>query len=588
MNGVGQIQFNEDGTYSVIGTHTYAQAGHYVPMIDIVEHDAMTCDYLLDATIDVADEPLHGTPASGLHAAENTQFTGDIATFTDDNADAAMLYPQTLDCVAKIQWEPGHQSQGEIRFDGLQNKFIISGDYTFAEPGVKTVKGWVYDCGGATTGEIDVPLTVTDPPLTVTPAAIVLDGSPAQTMKVAHFVDPDSTAASGEFAAAVDWGDGNQVAGWIEPVSTGGFDVYATTTDSYGTGPITVTVQEDDDANAASVTDSNVQIVLDSGGTVVLGDLPDYAPMTVCAGTTADLGNQTMTFAAVTLAGGTITDGTISAASYDLQDGEIDANLAGGAATVESGGYVVLTGTNNYTGGTTIANTGTLAVGPHGLGTGTVTIDAGGTLQALDDMSLSTTQNIISVANTSQPDLAAAIDTSGYTVTLAGTIFGSADLAKAGDGTLNVSGVNNSGFIHNLVMQGGLVAASGMSNLGSGGSALVFDGGGLQWTAAFDIPASKVVDIRLGGATFDTNGHNVSIAAALGRSGDFANSVGGVTVTDSDSGNGTLTLSPSSAISIGAARRSMASSPRRPMRFSAMTAGRSSSAIRACCARSAI
>ncbi len=253
-----------------------------------------------------------------------------------------------------------------------------------------------------------------------------------------------------------------------------------------------------------------------------------------------------MTFSAATLAGGTITDGTLSAASYDLQDGEIDANLAGGAVTVAAGGYVVLTGTNTYTGGTTIENTGTLAVGPHGVGAGTVTIDAGGTLLALDDMSLSTTQNIISVANTSQPDLAAAIDTGGYSVTLAGTIGGSADLAKAGEGTLNVSGVNNSGFIHNLVVQGGLVAASGMSNLGSSGSTLVFDGGGLQWTAAFDIPASKVIDIRAGGATFDSNGHNVTIAATLGQWDDVKNWAGGVTVTDS-SGGGRLTLAPVSA-----------------------------------------
>ena len=85
-------------------------------------------------------------------------------------------------------------------------------------------------------------------------------------------------------------------------------------------------------------------------------------------------------------------------------------------------------------------------------------------------------------------------------MTASGAISGNGRLVKMGDGTLDLSGVDNSGLLGGLTVLGGFVAADESTNLGSGGSALTFDGGGLQATASFTIPSGKEIDVYPGGA----------------------------------------------------------------------------------------
>ena len=156
-------------------------------------------------------------------------------------------------------------------------------------------------------------------------------------------------------------------------------------------------------------------ILLDSGGTVDCQGLPAGAALTVTGGTTLDLEGTSRVLGIVTLAGGTITDGSIDASSYNLENGEIDANLSGGPVTMTGDGYVALTGGNTYTGGTTIAGGGTLAVGSNALSSGTVAFSAAGTLQALGDLSLSASQPIVTSS-------VVTIDTNGYNASLSGGV----------------------------------------------------------------------------------------------------------------------------------------------------------------------
>jgi autotransporter-associated beta strand protein len=89
----------------------------------------------------------------------------------------------------------------------------------------------------------------------------------------------------------------------------------------------------------------NATIGISSGTTV-----------TVTGGGTVDLNGQTDTVAGVVLAGGSIVDGTLLAASYAVQDGTIDANLSGsGGLTKTTAGTVTLGGDNTYQGGTTVS-----------------------------------------------------------------------------------------------------------------------------------------------------------------------------------------------------------------------------------------
>lgn len=168
------------------------------------------------------------------------------------------------------------------------------------------------------------------------------------------------------------------------------------------TTPTVVDVVTNNASHAIAVTNAVGASSLDVLGTVTAsgaGSLAVAGNLTVGAGGTLDLtttaGN---TASAVTLTGGSIagSGGTLTAASYNLPVGaanaSVSANLPGvGALTIsEPAATLVLSGTNTYSGDTTIAN---------------------GTLQANGSPSLpggSTLKTGTSTANTSTLNLAAA------------------------------------------------------------------------------------------------------------------------------------------------------------------------------------
>ena len=113
------------------------------------------------------------------------------------------------------------------------------------------------------------------------------------------------------------------------------------------------------------------------------------------------------------------------------------------------------------------------------------------------------------------------------TLTLAADISGTGTLSKAGAGILILSGTNS--------YSGGTTVTGGLINFLAGGlgtGTITVNGAGLQWAAGntSDVSA-QLAAIGSGGATFDTNGNNVSFATTLAGSG-------GLTKT----GGGTLTL----------------------------------------------
>lgn len=145
----------------------------------------------------------------------------------------------------------------------------------------------------------------------------------------------------------------------------------------------------------------------------------------------------------------------------------------------------------------------------------------GGTVKL--DGSFSTARTISLLA------LGGVIDTSGFNLTLNGTIINDGQLTKAGLGILTLTGANT--YAGGTLVTGGLINFNALNNFGSG--RITLDGGGLQWaTGTSTDVSSRLAAIGSGGATFDTNGSNVTFTSGL-------SGVGGIT----KAGAGSLVLS---------------------------------------------
>lgn len=122
-------------------------------------------------------------------------------------------------------------------------------------------------------------------------------------------------------------------------------------------------------------------------------------------------------------------------------------------------------------------------------------------------------------------------------LTLNSALTTATTLVKSGAGTLVLGSTGNT--FTDLYVNLGLVQADSLTKLGSG--TLNFFGGGLQFTGVYDA-STKTVTVGTGGATFDTNGNDISFANAIGNNG-----AGSLT----KNGAGSLTLNAASTFTGG-------------------------------------
>jgi outer membrane autotransporter protein len=210
-------------------------------------------------------------------------------------------------------------------------------------------------------------------------------------------------------------------------------------------------------------------------------------------------------------------------------------NQTGGTLSIDSGSQLFLSATGNGTynldgGALEIGGATSLFANFNNTG-GTPTFNlGGGTIQVIGSPLAAT------VDATLMPSTISTIDTNGIGATWSGILSGGGVLAKAGDGTLTLSGSNT--YSGGTIINRGTIAVNADNGLGAPTGPLTFNGGTLQFDSSFDLSPSRAIMLNAanngfaGGGTFDTNGNASTISQGI-------QGAGGLT----KAGDGTLTLS---------------------------------------------
>jgi len=303
-----------------------------------------------------------------------------------------------------------------------------------------------------------------------------------------------------------------------------------------------------------------------NGGSVVLGNatntLPDTGFVDVVAGTLS-LGNNNDTVGNVTLETGSITGtgGTLTSTNYDFRSGTVTANLAGTGTTLtkSTSGGLSLTGTNTYSGGTTINGGDVTFNNSSALGSGAINFGPNG----LDSMSLMSTAAVSLSNNISINDLSATV---GRTATL-----GSSSTASVGTnaytGTIALSNdlnIKSSSPTSNPLTFSGVISGTKGLIINPNGTispgAVQFTGNNSYQGGTVVNGGSLVVSNTAGSGT-GSGTVTVDNSGTLGGTGSIAGSTtinGGANITGATSGTvGSLTLQSNLTLS-GASSSSLA------------------------------
>jgi hypothetical protein len=199
------------GTFSVLGAHTYTNAGTFSVTVSILDSGGSSATVTDTATVmgEVTAQPATLTPTEATALSNVT-----VVTFTGL---ASTTY------TADIDWGDGHTSAGTV--SGVGTNYTVTGSNTYAVEGSFPVTITIRKSGTAmalissTVSVGDASLTGTGVPLN--PA----QGTLLNNVPVARFTDPNLNAPLGDYTATIDWGDGNSSTGIITAESPGSFVV---------------------------------------------------------------------------------------------------------------------------------------------------------------------------------------------------------------------------------------------------------------------------------------------------------------------------------------------------------------------------
>ena len=251
----------------------------------------------------------------------------------------------------------------------------------------------------------------------------------------------------------------------------------------------------------------------------------------------AATGTNILTIDGVVSGSGALTIGIPASSANSNTAGLLPGSGAGTANTtaVNATGIVVLSGSNTFSGATSIAS-GTLRLGSTNALQNSSVSFAGGNVQfgagvgTFNIGSLTSTGNLALTDISSSP-VTLSLGGNNSTATYAGVISGPGSLVKAGTGTLTLTGSNS--YTGTTSLNGGTLSLGNSGALGGAGS-ITFGGGTLQYSSANTQDYSSLIVSSTSAISINSNGQSISFASALASS-----NTGGLTLL----GSGTLQLS---------------------------------------------
>lgn len=195
--------------------------------------------------------------------------------------------------------------------------------------------------------------------------------------------------------------------------------------------------------------------------------------------------------------------------------------VSGNGTLVKSGnGDVILTGTNTYSGGTTVTG-GVLRVNSDAnlgaAGTG-ITLSGGGAIGSTQETLAATSfARSISVVDKG------GIDVAHHPITWSGNISGAGQFIKSGNGELELTGTNT--YSGGTLLSRGTLRVASDDKLGAAGKGITFDGGALRASDTFT--SARAVELDFGGAFLVDAGKTLTLSGIVsGRSTNILTKVG--------------------------------------------------------------
>jgi large repetitive protein len=257
----GVVGKEANGTFTVTGTHTYANvsgATPYAITVTIADIAGTSPGTATDtATATVSDAPLfsQGSPINGVAGIGLTPSPITVATFTDSDPNGI-----ASDYSAVINWGDNTPTTvGTITQTGTSpngSTFSVGGAHTYDSPGDYQTTVTITETGGSKTVAIGSAV-IADAPLSTSPSQPTVSTTEATVFSgpVASYTSANPTETVSDFNyVTIDWGDGTPLSlGTItQPAGPGtafivsGKHTYATAGVSSGIGqyPITVAIHD--------------------------------------------------------------------------------------------------------------------------------------------------------------------------------------------------------------------------------------------------------------------------------------------------------------------------------------------------------